>query len=72
MVRGTTEVDASVNGDTSKALVFEYTKQVLQQRDYAKLNAFVAETIVQHAPLIAVAATALPRGSLPMMLAATR
>lgn len=52
MVGGTTEVNAFVDGADSKALVLEYTKQVLQQRDHAKLGAFVADTIVQHAPMI--------------------
>lgn len=52
MVRGKTDVDTSVDGEASKALVLEYTKQVLQQRDHAKLEMFVADTIVQHAPMV--------------------
>lgn len=49
MVRGTTEVDPAADSDASKALVLEYTKQVLQQRDHEKLASFVAESLIQHA-----------------------
>lgn len=52
MVRGTTEVDASADGAASKALILEYTKQILQQRDHGKLGAFVADSLIQHAPTI--------------------
>ncbi|MEJ8562039.1 nuclear transport factor 2 family protein [Yoonia sp. GPGPB17] len=53
MVRGATDVDESADGAASKALVLEYTKQVLQQRDHGTLGAFVAEGLIQHAPTIA-------------------
>ncbi|MEM6891875.1 MAG: nuclear transport factor 2 family protein [Pseudomonadota bacterium] len=53
MVRGTSEVDTAADGDASKGLILEYTKQVLQQRDHGRLGAFVAENLIQHAPTIA-------------------
>ena len=53
MVRGTTAVDLLADTETNKATVLEYTKQVRQERDFAKLDAFVHEDLVQHAPTIA-------------------
>jgi len=37
----------------SKALVLEYTKQVLQEGGHDRLDQFVDKNLVQHAPLIA-------------------
>lgn len=52
MVRGATNIDTCADTSASKALVLEYTKQVLQEGDHAKLDQFVAADIVQHAPTI--------------------
>lgn len=52
MVRGAAEVDVSADTEASKALVLEYTKQVLQGRDMGKLDAFVSEEMIQRAPTI--------------------
>lgn len=52
MVHGTTEIDLSADTNASKALVLEFTKQVLQEGDFDKLNHFVSDDIVQHAPTI--------------------
>lgn len=52
MVGGTCDVDPTLDGATSKALVLEYTKQVLQEGKHAKIGDFVAEDIVQHATSI--------------------
>lgn len=49
MVRGTTEVDQSANTEDSKSLVLEFTKQVLQERGFDKINDFVAPDLIQHA-----------------------
>jgi len=49
MVRGTAEVDSTADTAASKALVLEYTKQVLQEGGHDKLDQFVAEDIIQHA-----------------------
>ncbi len=49
MVGGTTEVDLEVDTKASKALVLEYTKQVLQERAPKKAAEFVSDDIVQHA-----------------------
>ena len=53
MVRGTTEIDTSADTAANKALVLEFTKQVLQERGHDKLDRFVADDIVQHAATIA-------------------
>ncbi|MEM0977202.1 MAG: hypothetical protein AAGJ34_06690 [Pseudomonadota bacterium] len=53
MVRGTSEVAVSADSEANKAIVLEYTKQVLQQRDHQNLGSFVAENLIQHAPTIA-------------------
>ena len=52
MVRGTTEIDLSADTAANKALVLEFTKQVLQEGNYDKLNQFVSEDLVQHASMI--------------------
>ena len=49
MVGGTTDVDQRADTAASKALVLEYTKQVLQSRERDKLSDFVSADIVQHA-----------------------
>lgn len=50
MVRGTTVVDTSADSETTRTLVREYTKQVLQERAHSRLSSFVAEDVIQHAP----------------------
>lgn len=52
MVRGTAEIDPSADAEINKALVREFTKQVLQERGFDKLDQFVADDIVQHAAAI--------------------
>jgi len=59
MVEGTAEVDASADTDAAKALVLEYTKQVLQEGDHSKLDQFVADGLIQHAPGIGAGRTGL-------------
>lgn len=49
MVGGTKEVDFSADTEASKALVLEYTKQVLQERVPEKLSDYVSADIIQHA-----------------------
>lgn len=49
MVGGTQDVDPSVHTQSSKDLVLEFTKQVLQQGDVAKLSDFIASDVIQHA-----------------------
>ena len=48
MVQGTAEVDVSTDTAATKALVLEYTKQVLQERHHEALPSFVADDLVQH------------------------
>lgn len=52
MVGGTRDIDPSVDGSASKAIVLEYTKQVLQEARHEKAADFVAGGIIQHAPQI--------------------
>lgn len=52
MVRGATDIDMGADTQTNKAVVLEYTKQVLQEGDHAKLDQFVSADIIQHAPSI--------------------
>lgn len=52
MIRGTATVDPNADTDASKALVLAFTKQVLQERGFNKLDQFVAADVVQHAPMI--------------------
>lgn len=52
MVRGATNIDTGADTSANKALVLEYTKQVLQEGNHAKLDQFVAADIVQHASTI--------------------
>ncbi|MEL6566384.1 MAG: nuclear transport factor 2 family protein [Pseudomonadota bacterium] len=49
MVDGATDVDLTGDTAASKALVLEYTKQVLQEGGHDKAAAFVSDHIVQHA-----------------------
>ena len=53
MVRGTTEVDAHADTESNKALVLEYTKQVVQEGGHDKLSQFVATDLIQHGTAIA-------------------
>ena len=48
MVGGKTEIDTSANATATKSLVLEYTKQVLQEGAYYKINDFIAEDLIQH------------------------
>ena len=50
MVGGATEFDATADTEANKALVREYVKQVLTEKDHTKLAQFVADDLVQHAP----------------------
>lgn len=50
MVDGPTEPTTSANTAGNKEVVLEFTKQVLQQRDFEKIDQFIAEGLVQHAP----------------------
>lgn len=52
MVRGANEIDIGADTFANKALVLEYTKQVLQEGNHATLDQFVSADIVQHAPSI--------------------
>ncbi|MEL7298207.1 MAG: polyketide cyclase, partial [Pseudomonadota bacterium] len=52
MVGGNRSVDDSADVANTRSLVLEYTKQVLQARDLAKLPDFVAEDLIQHAGTI--------------------
>lgn len=49
MVDGTRNVDTSADGAANKALILEFTKQVLQEGQHDKVAIFMAEGIVQHA-----------------------
>ncbi|MEO0871459.1 MAG: hypothetical protein AAFY19_05785 [Pseudomonadota bacterium] len=48
MVGGPSAPDLSVDGEASKAIVREYTKQVLQEGNHEKLSEFVADDLIQH------------------------
>ncbi|MEO0358019.1 MAG: hypothetical protein AAF386_06940 [Pseudomonadota bacterium] len=48
MVGGAANVDVSADTDANKALVLEFTKQVLQEAGHDKLSKFVSPQIVQH------------------------
>ncbi|MEM9969761.1 MAG: nuclear transport factor 2 family protein [Pseudomonadota bacterium] len=50
MVRGAAQVNTGVDGEASKAVVLEYTKQVLQERNRNRLGQFVAANLIQRAP----------------------
>ena len=53
MVGGVDQVDLSAEANATKALVLEYTKQVRQEGDLAKLPLFVADDLTQHSAVIA-------------------
>jgi len=59
MVRGATQVDLSADAPANKALVLEFTKQVLQERAFDKLGSFVARDLVQHGATILPGRTGL-------------
>ena len=70
MIGGARDVDFEADTETNKAIVLEYTKQVRQQGEFGKLDQFVADNIVQHAPTIGagragLAAHAGPRRRAP-------
>lgn len=50
MIRGTREINSNAATEANKALVLEFTKQVLQERGFDKLQQFVADDLIQHAP----------------------
>ncbi|WP_415404553.1 nuclear transport factor 2 family protein [Tateyamaria sp. SN3-11] len=50
MVGGPREVDPGADTRANKALVLEYTKQVLQQGDHDRLDHFISDDLIQHAP----------------------
>lgn len=52
MVRGTTEVDTTADTESNKALVLEYTKQIVQEGGHDKLSQFVAPDLIQHGATI--------------------
>ena len=49
MVEGASAVDREADTATNKALVLEFTKQALQPRRPERLDAFVANDLIQHA-----------------------
>lgn len=53
MVGGRAEVDMAADTEANKARVLEFTKQVRQEGDLAKLTHFVAEDLIQHSGPIA-------------------
>lgn len=52
MVRGTHTVDESADTEANKALVLEYTKQVLQEGQVEGVGQFVSKALIQHAPKV--------------------
>lgn len=52
MVRGTAEIDPRADTDANKAVVLEYTKQVLQERGFDKLGQFMSDNVIQRAASI--------------------
>ncbi|MEN0086941.1 MAG: polyketide cyclase [Pseudomonadota bacterium] len=52
MVDGAREVDLSADSAASKALILEYTKQVLQEGQHEKAADFLADNFIQHATSI--------------------
>ncbi len=52
MVGGPSTVDETVDTATTKALVLEYTKQVLQEGDATKLDHFVAVDLIERGAVI--------------------
>jgi predicted SnoaL-like aldol condensation-catalyzing enzyme len=58
-VRGIVTVDQTVDTEASKTIVREYTKQVLQERNFGNLGRFVAPDLIQHAAPIDAGETGL-------------
>ncbi len=52
MVGGTVLIDQAADSAANKALVLEYTKQVLQERRTDLIGQFVSGDLIQHAPTI--------------------
>lgn len=52
MVAGTREIDLNADTTTNKALILEFTKQVLQEGGHGKVSNFVSDKIIQHATSI--------------------
>ena len=48
MVRGAADIDSQADTAANKAIVLEYTKQVVQESAYSKLDQFVSDDIIQH------------------------
>lgn len=55
MVGGTTDIEVSADTAASKAVVLEFTKQVLQERHLDRIDQFVAKDLINHCPSIAPA-----------------
>lgn len=52
MIKGAAEADLNEDATANKALVLEFTKQVLQEGDTDKLDQFVAENLIQRSASI--------------------
>ena len=52
MIRGASQIDATADTEANKTIVLEYTKQVLQERGFDKLNQFMSDDMIQHGPSI--------------------
>lgn len=52
MIGGVRDIDPTADTDSNKALVLEFTKQVLQEGHHDRIPEFVADDIAQHAPEI--------------------
>ena len=52
MVRGTASVDESSDAAANKSIVLEFTKQVLQERQFDNIDAFIAPNLIQRASTI--------------------
>lgn len=50
MVGGPQEPDLSADTEANKALVLEFTKQILQGESFDRMGDFVSEGLIQHAP----------------------
>lgn len=53
MVGGPSDIDTTADTNGNKALVLEYTKQVLQEGHRSKLAQFVADDLVEHSAQVA-------------------
>lgn len=47
MIRGTSEVDLSADTEASKDVVLEFTKQVLSERNFDRINQFVSQDLIE-------------------------